>query len=195
MRACIGRPFAWQESLLTICLLFQNFNFRPDDPTYHVSFNQTLTIKPRGYYMYATLRGGLDPIKVESVLHGAGAEKPLSEKDKKVEEIAPPGTPKEPMTILFGSNTGTCESLAQSLASMADNHGYKATVQAMDAAVNDVHKDQPTVLITASYEGEPPDNAAHFMEWLQSLKGGELAGAKYSVFGCGHRMHLKIQFF
>ena len=144
--------------------------------------------------MFASLRGNTDPIKIESILHGAGAAKPLSEKDKHVEKVTP-GAPKEPMTILFGSNTGTCESLAQSLASMADSHGYKATVRAMDAAVNDVPKNQPVVIITASYEGQPTDNAAHFIEWLQSLKDNHLAGIKYSVFGCGHRMYLTTQLF
>ena len=174
---------------MTICLLFQNFDFRPDDPSYKVAFHQTLTIKPRDYYMYATLRGNMDPIKIESILHGAGANKTVSEKDKHAENIASPGAPKEPMTILFGSNTGTCESLANSLANMAGSHRYNATVKAMDAAVNDIPKDQPVVVITASYEGEPTDNAAHFVEWLQSLKGSELSGRKFSVFGCGHRMY------
>ena len=35
--------------------------------------------------------------------------------------------------------------------------------------------------------GEPADNAAHFFEWIQNLKGSEFAGAKYAVFGCGNR--------
>ena len=36
------------------------------------------------------------------------------------------------------------------------------------------------------YPGEPADNAAHFVEWLTSLKGQELQNLRYAVFGCGH---------
>lgn len=35
--------------------------------------------------------------------------------------------------------------------------------------------------------GQPADNAAHFVEWLSSLKGSELANVSYTVFGCGNR--------
>ena len=172
-----------------VALLLQNFNFRADDPSYQMAISQTLTIKPKGFYMYATLRDKIDPIHLERKLYGAEGTKAISAKDKKVEEIATSGGPKKPMSILFGSNTGTCESLAQTLASMASDHGYSATVKSLDAATDAVPKDQPVVIITASYEGRPTDNAAHFVEWLQSLKGNELEGSKFAVFGCGHRKY------
>jgi cytochrome P450/NADPH-cytochrome P450 reductase len=36
--------------------------------------------------------------------------------------------------------------------------------------------------------GEPADNAAHFFEWLNSLRGDlPLSNIKYAVFGCGNR--------
>jgi sulfite reductase alpha subunit-like flavoprotein len=37
------------------------------------------------------------------------------------------------------------------------------------------------------YEGQPPDNAAHFVEWLQKLESNKLKGVNYAVFGCGNR--------
>lgn len=39
--------------------------------------------------------------------------------------------------------------------------------------------------------GEPADNASSFFDWLQALKGNELAGVKYAVFGCGHKDWVK----
>ena len=189
MRGCIGRPFAWQEALLVVCLLLQNFNFRADNPSYQMQINQTLTIKPKDYYMYATLRDGIDAISLERRLYGSEGSNHVSAKDKKLEDIASAGAPKKPMSILFGSNTGTCESLAQTLSAMAANRGFDATVKPMDAAVENVAKDEPVVIITASYEGQPTDNAAYFIEWLQNLKGAHLAGTKFAVFGCGHRMY------
>ncbi len=93
----------------------------------------------------------------------------------------------KPMSIFYGSNTGTCEAFAQRLAADATAHGYSATVvDALDAANENLPNDRPVVIITASYEGEPPDNAALFYKWIASLKGDELQGVSYAVFGCGH---------
>lgn len=90
------------------------------------------------------------------------------------------------MTILYGSNAGTCEALAQNLARVASGRGYDAQVNPLDSAVDKISKDHPVVLISASYEGEPPDNATHFVEWLQKLEEKKLDGVKFAVFGCGN---------
>jgi cytochrome P450 / NADPH-cytochrome P450 reductase len=55
----------------------------------------------------------------------------------------------------------------------------------LDSAVARFPTDGPVVIVTASYEGQPADNAAHFVEWLTSLSGNECANASYAVFGCG----------
>jgi cytochrome P450/NADPH-cytochrome P450 reductase len=91
------------------------------------------------------------------------------------------------MSIFYGSNTGTCESLAQRLAADAASHGFEATVvEPMDAATKSLPTDRPVVFITASFEGQPPDNAAKFCGWLKNLETDELRDVPYSVFGCGH---------
>ena len=56
----------------------------------------------------------------------------------------------------------------------------------MDIGVDEFKKDQPVVIITASYEGEPPDNACHFIEWTKSLKGSPLQNSRFAVLGCGN---------
>jgi cytochrome P450/NADPH-cytochrome P450 reductase len=45
------------------------------------------------------------------------------------------------------------------------------------------------VIVTASYEGQPPDNARHFVEWLEGLdKAAQpLKNVSYAVFGCGNK--------
>jgi cytochrome P450/NADPH-cytochrome P450 reductase len=43
------------------------------------------------------------------------------------------------------------------------------------------------VVVTASYEGQPPDNARRFVAWVEGLGPDALKGARYSVFGCGDR--------
>lgn len=91
------------------------------------------------------------------------------------------------MSIYYGSNTGTCEALAQRLAADAVTHGFNAVTASMDSGTQNLPKGQPVVVITASFEGQPPDNAAHFVEWLSGAKGNELEGVDFAVFGCGHR--------
>jgi cytochrome P450/NADPH-cytochrome P450 reductase len=91
------------------------------------------------------------------------------------------------MTIVYGSNTGTCQALAQKLSVEARKHGYSADVKEMNAAVDGLPKGQPSVIITASYEGEPPDNADQFVAWLETMTANStLEGVEYAVFGCGH---------
>jgi len=192
MRGCIGRPFAWQEAHLIVALLLQNFNFRAEDPSYKVTIKQTLTIKPKDFFMHATLREGIDPIHLEQNMWNGGYVNKESAKDKKIEGMKGNNGPKKPMTVLYGSNTGTCESLAQTLANSASGRGYKTDVKTLDSASGKIPKDQPVVVVTASYEGQPTDNAAYFMEWLQGLEGNQLEGTKYAVFGCGHRIFYAI---
>ncbi|KUI57486.1 hypothetical protein VP1G_04797 [Cytospora mali] len=191
MRACIGRPFAWQEAILVMAMLLQNFNFMQDDPNYHLSIKQTLTIKPKDFYMRAALRHGLTPTQLEHRLNGTSTSTTSLENsvaslslgsDQKLN-----GAKGKPMAIYYGSNSGTCEALARRLASDAPSHGFNAlVVDSLDAANQNVPTDRPVVVITASYEGEPPDNAALFCNWLQGLEGKEMDKVSYAVFGCGH---------
>lgn len=186
MRACIGRPFAWQEAVLVMAMLLQNFNFMPDDPNYHLSIKQTLTIKPKDFLMRATLRHGLTPTQLEHRLNGTTA--PSTPLENSVANLSlQSGAKGKPMSIYYGSNSGTCEALAQRLASDAPSHGFSAAVvDSLDAANQNLPIDRPVAIITASYEGEPPDNAALFCNWIQGLKGKELENVSYAVFGCGH---------
>ncbi|KAI5860380.1 cytochrome P450 [Durotheca rogersii] len=191
LRGCIGRPFAWQEATLAMAILLQNFNFVLDDPGYSLALKQTLTLKPRGFRMRASLRDGLTASQLENRLAG-----------KEISPASPQGIVRngsnsattnghsgKPMTVLYGSNSGTCESLAQRIASEASHRGFRISrLDHLDTANGSLPKGEPVVIITASYEGQPPDNAAHFVSWIESLKGETaLEGVQYTVFGVGHR--------
>ncbi|KAJ9314762.1 hypothetical protein DTO271D3_5008 [Paecilomyces variotii] len=192
LRGCIGRPFAWQEALIVVAVLLQNFNFQMDDPSYTLEIKQTLTIKPKDFRMRATLRSGLTPTNLESVLNGTGAGPAevsgAASRNRKAE--APSNGPApgqgKPMYIFFGSNTGTCEAFAKRLADDAISYGYNARIDSLDSAAQNIPKKDPVVFITSSYEGQPPDNAIHFFEWLKGLEGKQLEDVNYAVFGCGH---------
>jgi cytochrome P450/NADPH-cytochrome P450 reductase len=189
MRGCIGRPFAWQEALIVVAILLQNFNFQMDNPSYDLRIKQTLTIKPKDFQIRASLREGLDPTKLSLVLSDtAGLHKDagVAERERKP-KVAPANGKTRPMHIFYGSNTGTCEAFARRLADDAVGYGFAAQISSLDSALQNIPKEDPVVFISASYEGQPPDNAAHFFEWLSELKGDSLTGVNYAVFGCGHR--------
>lgn len=113
----------------------------------------------------------------------AGMDEHVDKRSKPVTAIV--GGTKKPLTVLYGSNSGTCEGLSQVLAGAAAAHGFTASVHTMDAGVNKWSVDEPLVVITSSYEGQPPDNAVNFVDWVKS--GQEtVTGLKYAVFGCGH---------
>lgn len=129
-------------------------------------------------------------LRNESFLDHAGAlaSVPVSaSKDKSEDALDAPETANlKPMQIFFGSNTGTCEAVATALADSAQRKGLKAEPVSMDDGVALFDKSQPVVVITASYEGQPPDNAAHFLEWLSRNPRDKVEGAKYAVFGLGN---------
>jgi cytochrome P450/NADPH-cytochrome P450 reductase len=109
MRACIGRPFAWQEALLVLAMLLQNFNFTMEDSSYQLQIKQTLTIKPKDFYMRAHLRNGVSATSLERALVSATLNEPSV---KSGQEARKNTTAKgKPMAIYYGSNTGkpSCE--------------------------------------------------------------------------------------
>lgn len=172
-------------------MLLQNFDFRLHDPGYKLRIKQTLTIKPQDLIMRATLRHGMTAMDLEHLLRGSTSSSIKSPENSTAPSSELPNISRlkldsKPMTIIYGSNTGTCLAFAQRMASTAAGHGFEAKVLEMDSVVGALPKSQPIVIITASYEGHPPDNAARFVSWLEKLEPSALSGTQFAVFGCGH---------
>jgi cytochrome P450/NADPH-cytochrome P450 reductase len=189
MRACIGRAFAWQEALLVCALILQNFDLRLDDPNYEMKMVQTLTIKPKDFYMRASLRTGITATDLQDRLWVSESSKPAEDVVIANDIAATNGSEEQgkPIQIIYGSNTGTSQSFGQKLATRLSRSGWTPAISEMDSAVNKINKDGPLVVITASYEGQPPDNATSFVAWLESITDKtSFQGVHYAVFGCGH---------
>ncbi|KAI6781323.1 Bifunctional cytochrome P450/NADPH--P450 reductase ascE [Emericellopsis cladophorae] len=186
IRGCIGRSFAWQESLLILAMLLQNFNFRLRDPDYQLAIKQTLTIKPGNMFMYATLRDHVTALDLEKTLHGSVQSNGLGEKTRS-SSLATTHRELRPLSILYGSDSGTCETMAHSLARAANAKGYEASVQTLDSAVEKLPTDQPVVIVSPSYNGQPPSNATDFVRWIEGAAADFLQGVKYAVYGCGNK--------
>jgi len=107
----------------------------------------------------------------------------------------PPGD-EIPVTILYGTQTGTAEELAKRIGnelkkytkffpSIIDVEEYQYEKELKEAKF--------VVLVFATYgEGEPTDNAKDFYEWIRSEDRGQdlnLSGVQYTVFGLGNKTY------
>ena len=167
-------------------MLVQNFDFAKDDPSYILKWKQSLTIKPEGFRMRATLRGGTQATELAERLNASGSVGQEPAQKSHGSTVAPVIGIGQKIKIFYGSNTGTCEALAHRLAAEAGARGLSpSNIDPVDAAKNTLAKEDIVILIMASYDGQPSDNAAEFVAWLSTLEQGSLAGVKYAVFGCG----------
>lgn len=102
---------------------------------------------------------------------------------------APPADKREGIeySIVFGSQTGNAERLARQLHAKLVSKGLAARVDAMSAYKPARLKREHALLLIASThgEGEPPDNARQFHEFLFSQKAPQVPDLRYSVLALG----------
>lgn len=93
----------------------------------------------------------------------------------------------EPVTVLYGSQTGNAARLAQQLAKRAKAVGLTAAVHCMSEFKTSQLKKLTNLLIVVSThgEGEPPDKAKEFYEFLFSKRAPRLESLRYSVLALG----------
>ncbi|KAL1610821.1 hypothetical protein SLS60_002492 [Paraconiothyrium brasiliense] len=191
-RACIGRAFALQEAVITMALLVQNFDFELADPNYELNIRKTITIKPVGLQIRIKLRDGLTPATLQRRLLGGKAlpsgSALTSPRGPKRSDSPMDSVDLRKLLICYGSNTGTCQTLAHVLSRDAAAHGFDPTILTMDKVQpHHILPSTPVIIITASYEGQPPDNASKLFKWLQALTESPFKGIYHAVYGCGNR--------
>ncbi|GAB2568816.1 assimilatory sulfite reductase (NADPH) flavoprotein subunit [Gracilibacillus alcaliphilus] len=91
------------------------------------------------------------------------------------------------VTILFGSETGNCQALAEQLSSKLEAIQRKVTVSSMDDfKAKKLKEAEDLLIITATHgEGDPPDNAIEFHEFLHGRKAPKLEGTNFAVLSLG----------
>jgi len=101
---------------------------------------------------------------------------------------APP-TNSEPLLILFGSQTGTAEGLAKKMAKESQQRGFAPKVLALnDYESANLAAAGKTVIISSTWgDGEPPDNAANFWNWLNADSAPRLEDLQFAVLGLGDK--------
>ncbi|GGE33165.1 sulfite reductase [NADPH] flavoprotein alpha-component [Pullulanibacillus camelliae] len=95
------------------------------------------------------------------------------------------------ITILFGSETGNCQALSEDLRTKLGGLGFKVELSAMDDfKTKGLKKVQDLLIITATHgEGDPPDNALSFYEFLNSRKAPKLEDVRFSVLALGDQSY------
>ena len=95
--------------------------------------------------------------------------------------------PAKPLTILFGSQTGTAEGVAKKASKEAEKRGFAPKLVCMEKHETvDLTKEENVLVITSTYgDGEPPDNAQSFWNFLASESAPPLAHLHFSVLALG----------
>ena len=91
------------------------------------------------------------------------------------------------LNILFGTETGNAEGVAEDLSKVATDNGFKAKVDALDdISIDQFSAMKNVAIITSTYgEGEMPGNAQLFWESLSSETVPKLNSMNYSVLALG----------
>ncbi len=122
-----------------------------------------------GFFAGAFCRAPIDPSKIENP-------------NSKIE------APQVPLTILWGSQTGTAESLAKQAAKTATAKGFAPTIVDMASATPDtLAAHENVLLITSTYgDGEPPDNAKALYDAVRADGAPTLPSSlRYSICALG----------
>jgi sulfite reductase (NADPH) flavoprotein alpha-component len=98
-----------------------------------------------------------------------------------------PAAPKAPLLLLYGSQTGTAEGLAKKTAKVAETKGFAPRVLSMEKYETvDWSKESNVLVIASTYgDGEPPDPAQSFWNWLKADEAPRLEHLQYSVLALG----------
>ncbi len=97
------------------------------------------------------------------------------------------GTASKEVTILYGSQTGNARGLAKKASTTLEGKGFQVTVSAMsDFKPNNIKKVKNLLIIVSTHgEGDPPDNALSFHEFLHGKRAPKLEELNFSVLSLG----------
>src|SRR5690606_35487302 len=107
---------------------------------------------------------------------------------------AAPAEAGQPVTVLYGSQSGNCERLAKQLGAALSARGVPNVVLDM-LDCRKSHLQEATrlrVVVSTHGEGEPPDRAAPLCELLHSRKAPALNHLKYAVLALGGSSYEKF---
>ncbi|MFJ7854012.1 assimilatory sulfite reductase (NADPH) flavoprotein subunit [Peribacillus frigoritolerans] len=116
-----------------------------------------------------------------SVSNTSSAEAPVLEAQSGGKTIS------KEVTILYGSQSGNAQGLAENAESKLEGNGFQVTISSMsDFKVNNLKKIENLLIAVSTHgEGDPPDNTLSFHEYLHGRRAPSLEGLRYSVLALG----------
>jgi len=198
-RACIGNQFALTEAVIALACIVRKYYIR-------LSPNSKADVT----------KFGPDPSNLAALLiriHKRGRNLPVPEVvhsppvPSHTELAKPLGKRQDskapPIIFAYGSNTGTCEDIANQLSAFAESEGIKTRDYVpLDHLVKfftdpNISPPKLLVVVTSTYNGKPPDNAREFDKWLNHLnRDSNIFGpTKFVVFGVGNSQWQSFQGF
>jgi sulfite reductase (NADPH) flavoprotein alpha-component len=99
----------------------------------------------------------------------------------------PPPEAQPGITVLFGSQTGNAEKLARTLHDRLRQAGLAARLETMASyKTAQLKRDRCLLVVVSTHgEGDPPDNARLFHEFLHGRKAPKLDGLRFAVLALG----------
>src|SRR5215469_3807396 len=156
-RACIGRGFAMHEAALAIGMILQRFELI-DHKGYQLVLKESLSMKPDGFKIKVRPRTEKD----RGEFAGSAATPASAPKAPRAPTTRPAHN--TPMLVLYGSNLGSAEELAVRMADLAEINGFVTRLGPLDDYVGKLPDEGGVLIICASYNGAPPDNATRFVK-------------------------------
>ncbi|KAI8803638.1 cytochrome P450 [Cladochytrium replicatum] len=215
-RGCIGRPFALQEAIIVMAIWLRRFVITPMSPEQVTYDPRALTTRPMNLKVKITRRTELPEPSAGALaqrISGVDAEESqVVMPSVKVGSIALPA-----LTVVYGSNTGTAQDFATVIAKSAKQLGFeKLSLRTLDDYVSHrataakhsvlsaaetlmgVTLEELVVVVSSTYNGYPPENAAAFDKWIDNADVAASQPFKrtgFAVFGCGNSQWRTFQAF
>ena len=184
LRACIGRQFALTEAKLALAMILQHFSLS-DPRGYHLSIKETLTIKPAGFTLRARPRR-LHERMAAARAPTIGRAAPMARADGRG----------HPFAVLYGTRLGTCRDIAAHVAEHARSQGFSVALATLDERLGALPQTGILVVVTATYNGQPPDSATRTGDAITEGSFAEpRPGLGYALLGCGNTLWPTYQAF
>lgn len=127
------------------------------------------------------LGGYLSASQLATQSNASGSVAVLEAPSKQIEVIS------KEVTILYGSQTGNGQALAEKLTKNLKAEEFQVTLASMNEfKPNSLKKIENLLLIVSTHgEGDPPDNALPFYEFLHGKRAPQLDNLHYSILSLG----------
>lgn len=193
-RACIGRQFALHEAVLVLGMILHRFEL-VDHTDYQLKIRELLTLKPEGLTMRVRprrfRRSTLSVANPCGVPNSGAAEVALHDGTTSAATRAAGGdlapSTVDRLRIAHGSTMGTGRAVARDLAELLGGARQVSAPRALDDLVDDLSPEDILLVVAASYNGRPAEEATRFTQWVQDLPAQALTGVRYAVLGLGDR--------